>query len=208
LSPTPPTLSREEAVTRALTVRPDLTLARAEVAMARIAPPQEMAGGGMEPMGMMGMMGCTSNGEGRGLNAISTWGDSPSSQGLRQYATAPPPFQNLVQGKTLAAAARVQVALDRLDSMVLMIRQEVAAAFIQYDAAQHALDIYAQGVREPARQNLEIVRKAYELGRIPLLEVINEQRKYIDIEMGYAEALKEAYDAGVEIERAVGAVNL
>ena len=39
----------------------------------------------------------------------------------------------------------------------------------------------------------------------PLLDVIAEQRRYIEVEMGYTEALKQVYDAAVEIERAVGA---
>jgi hypothetical protein len=47
------------------------------------------------------------------------------------------------------------------------------------------------------------VRQAYELGRIPVLDVIAEQRRYIDIEMGYTDALKLVYDAGTETQRAV-----
>ena len=50
-----------------------------------------------------------------------------------------------------------------------------------------------------------MVRQSYELGRGTLLDVIAEQRRYIEIEMGYTEALKQVYDAAVEIERAVGA---
>jgi cobalt-zinc-cadmium efflux system outer membrane protein len=59
-------------------------------------------------------------------------------------------------------------------------------------------------VREVARQNLEVIRQAYALGRTSVLDVISEQRRYIDIEMGYTEALKQVYDATVDIERAVG----
>ena len=86
----------------------------------------------------------------------------------------------------------------------LTIRQEVTAAFTQYEAAQRALDIYTQGVRELARQNLEVVRQTYTLGRATLMDVIAEQRRYIDIETGYTEALKQTYDAVVDIECAVG----
>jgi cobalt-zinc-cadmium efflux system outer membrane protein len=82
----------------------------------------------------------------------------------------------------------------------------VAAAFTQHEAAERALDIYTRGVLEVARQNLEVIRKTYQLGRATLLEVITEQRRYIDIEMGYTEALQQAYNAAVDIERAVGAV--
>jgi len=37
-----------------------------------------------------------------------------------------------------------------------------------------------------------------------LLDVITEQRRYIDIEMGYTDALKQVYNAAIEIERAAG----
>jgi cobalt-zinc-cadmium efflux system outer membrane protein len=59
-------------------------------------------------------------------------------------------------------------------------------------------------VREVARQNLEVVRQTYTLGRTTLLDVIAEQRRYIDIETGYTDALKQVYDAVVDIERTVG----
>ena len=55
-----------------------------------------------------------------------------------------------------------------------------------------------------ARQNLEVVRQTYTLGRATLLDVIAEQRRYIDIEMGYTDILKQVYDAVVDMERAVG----
>jgi outer membrane protein TolC len=87
-----------------------------------------------------------------------------------------------------------------------MVRQEVKAAFTQYAAAERALSTYTRGVWEVARENLAVVRRAYELGRHPLLDVIAEQRRYIEAEMGYTDVLKHAYDAVLELERAVGSV--
>jgi len=95
-------------------------------------------------------------------------------------------------------------AQRRLALVTLTIRQEVTAAFTQYEAAQCALEISTHGVREAARQNLEVVRQTYTLGRATLLDVIAEQRRYIDIETGYTDALKQVYDAVVDMERAVG----
>jgi cobalt-zinc-cadmium efflux system outer membrane protein len=105
------------------------------------------------------------------------------------------------------AVAEAQAAARRVEFVALTLRQEVSAAFTQHEAAQRSLEIYGPGVREVARQNLEVVRKTYELGRIPLLDVIAEQRRYIEIEMGYTEAMKQVYDAVVEIERAVGTLD-
>ena len=114
------------------------------------------------------------------------------------------PLRNRNQGNIAAAFAEARAAERRQDFATLTVRQEVAAAFIQQEAAQRALETYAQGVREVAGQNLEVIRKAYALGRTSVLDVISEQRRYIDIEMGYTEALKQVYDAVVDIERAVG----
>src|SRR4029434_5231184 len=80
----------------------------------------------------------------------------------------------------------------------------LAAAFAQLEAAQRSLEIYGRGVRDVARRNLEVVRGSYELGRGSLLDVIAEQRRFIDVETGYTDALKQVYDAAVDVERAVG----
>ena len=67
------------------------------------------------------------------------------------------------------------------------------------------MDLYEAGVRDIARRNLDIVRRSYELGRGSLLDVIGEQRRYLEIETAFTTVLKDLYDAYVEIERAVGA---
>ena len=85
-------------------------------------------------------------------------------------------------------------------------RQEVDTAFTQLDAARRALALYERGVRDVARRNLEVVRRTWELGRGTLLDVITEQRRLIEIENGYTDALKQVFDAIVEIERAVGPI--
>jgi len=40
--------------------------------------------------------------------------------------------------------------------------------------------LYRRGVRDQAARNLDVVRQTYGYGRIPLLDVIAEQRRYID----------------------------
>jgi cobalt-zinc-cadmium efflux system outer membrane protein len=142
------------------------------------------------------------------LRGITASGGTRPIQDVFQYVGAGVsitlPVRNRNQGNIAAAMATAKAAQRRLAAVMLTIRQEVTAAFTQYDAAQRALDIYTQGVREPARENLDVVRQTYTLGRATLMDVIAEQRRYIDIETGYTEALKQAYDAAVDIERAVG----
>lgn len=193
-------------LTQALATRPDLLAARAEDTMAEAMIHKEQAEGRWDASVNIGYM---RQDFGYDLRGFTAEGGTRPIQDVFQYVGAGVsialPVRNRNQGNIAAAMATTKAAQRRLAAVMLTVRQEVTAAFTQYDAAQRALDIYTQGVREPARQNLEVVRRTYTLGRATLMDVIAEQRRYIDIETGYTEALKQAYDAAVDIERAIGA---
>jgi outer membrane protein, heavy metal efflux system len=72
------------------------------------------------------------------------------------------------------------------------------------DKAMESLRIFRDGVRGQASQNLDVVRRTYELGRTQLLDVIAEQRRFIDIEMGYTEVLNRYYQALVRLRIVTG----
>jgi outer membrane protein TolC len=55
-----------------------------------------------------------------------------------------------------------------------------------------------------AKQNLDVVRQTYELGRGTLLDVLTEQRRYLDVERAYTDALREAYEANAALKQALG----
>jgi cobalt-zinc-cadmium efflux system outer membrane protein len=205
LRPAPVRLDRQEGLTRALAARSDLLMARAEVAMAEAMIQKERAEGRWDASVNVGYMRQDFGYDLRGLTAS---GSTQPIQDVFHYVGAGVsitlPVRNQNQGNIAAALASTTAAQRRLAFVTLTIRQEVTAVFTQYDAAQRALEIYTQGVQEVARQNLEVVRQTYTLGRATLLDVIAEQRRYIDVEMGYTDALKKVYDAVVDIERAVG----
>ena len=58
-----------------------------------------------------------------------------------------------------------------------------------------ALQAYSGDAIMLARQNLDVVRQTYELGRGTLLDVLNEQRRYFDLERSLTDVLHEAYEA-------------
>jgi outer membrane protein, heavy metal efflux system len=201
------TRARERALSEALSSRPDLLAARAEVAMARAKIRKEEAEGRWDASVNVGYM---RQNFGFDLNGLTDRGEPRPITDIFHYVgggvTVMLPVLNRNQGNVTAAFAETQAAERRQAFAVLSVRQEVQAAFVQYEAATRALETYAHGVRDLARQNLEVIRKAHQLGRTSLLEVIAEQRRYIEVEMGYTEALQHAYNAVVELERAVGTV--
>jgi len=205
LRPAQVPLDLHTGLTQALATRADLLVARAEVAMAEAMIQKEKAEGRWDASVNVGYMRQDFGYDLRGLTAS---GSTQPIQDVFHYVGAGVsitlPVRNQNQGNIAAALASTTAAQRRLALVTLTIRQEVTAAFTQYDAAQRALDIYTQGVWDVARQNLDVVRQTYELGRATVLDVIAEQRRYIDVETGYTEALKQAYDAVVDMERAVG----
>ncbi len=204
LGPRPFELDRIQALERALAGRPDVVIARAEAAMAHAKIRREEAEGRWDAKLNLGYQ---RQDFGFSLNGLTDRGGTRPIQDTFHYVgggvTILLPVRNRNQGNVAAATAEAQGAERKREAAELIIRQEVAAAFTQLDAAQRALEIYTRGVRDVAGRNLGVVRQAYELGRIPVLDVIAEQRRYIDIEMGYTDALKLVNDAGIEIQRAV-----
>jgi cobalt-zinc-cadmium efflux system outer membrane protein len=204
LIPPAMTLDRAAGVARALERRPDLRVAQADAAMARAKILKEQAEGRWDASVNFGYQ---RQDFGYDLQGLTDRGATRPIQDVFHYVgagiTITLPIRNRNEGNIAAARAEALATERRVEFTVLTIRQEVGAAFTQHEAAQRALEIYARGVRDLARQTLDVVRKTYDLGRASLLDVIAEQRRFIEIEMGYTESLKQAYNAVVEIERAV-----
>jgi cobalt-zinc-cadmium efflux system outer membrane protein len=185
--------------------RPDLALVRAEVAAAAARVRKEEAEGrwdasvnvGYQRQQMgFGVMGITESG---GTREVA---DTFHFFGAGVTITLP--VRNRNQGSIAAARAETRAVDRRRELVELTIRQEVQSAYAQYASARRGVDLYERGVRDVARRNYDTIRRAYELGRGSLLDVIGEQRRYLEIEAGYTDTLKQLYDAAAEIERATG----
>lgn len=112
------------------------------------------------------------------------------------------PLRNRNQGAIEAAVAEKAAATRRREFAELTVRREVASAFARYESAAKAAEIYRVGVQGQADANLSVVRQTYELGSKTLLDFIAEQRRFIEVQTGYIDALVNSYTARVDIERA------
>jgi outer membrane protein, heavy metal efflux system len=114
------------------------------------------------------------------------------------------PIFNRNQGAVVADKAAIQAAHSQVTAVDLNLRHEVAQNLIRFNGAQERVAVYRRGVRDQANHNLDIVRQTYRYGRTTLLDVIAEQRRYIDLETGYTDILLDAYAARIALEQAVG----
>ena len=193
----------------ALRERPDLRAARAleYVAEARIA--QARSEGRLDAS-LTGKYELMNFGfPQQGLNAS---GELAPIQGrfhsLAVGVTLDVPVRNRNQGAIAAAVAEKAAATQRRQFTELTVQREVAAALARYQSAARAAEIYRVGVQGQASTNLDVIRQTYELGSKTLLDVIAEQRRFIETQTGYIEALVNTYQARVEIERATASPNL
>jgi cobalt-zinc-cadmium efflux system outer membrane protein len=115
------------------------------------------------------------------------------------------PLADRNQGNIEAAVARQRAARLRRESLERVVRQEVMSAAARLAASRSALQLFEAGVIGQSQENLRVVRGAYQLGELRLLDVINEQRRLIDTQRAHTELLRDAYAAMVELERAIGA---
>ena len=116
------------------------------------------------------------------------------------------PLRDGRQGEVAAAEAQRVGAQAQLEAARLTAQTEVAAARARDGHARRALALYTSETRNLARRNLDVVSQTYDAGRMTLLDVLNERRRYLDTERAYTNALREAYQARQALRAALGEV--
>jgi cobalt-zinc-cadmium efflux system outer membrane protein len=115
------------------------------------------------------------------------------------------PVLNRNQGEVAAARAEYAGAESAYEAARLAADAELAAARARDERSRQAVSAYT-GAQTLARQNLTVVGQSYELGRVTIFDVLAQQRRYLDVERAYTEALRTAYEARTALTRALGGV--
>ena len=116
------------------------------------------------------------------------------------------PIASRNQGNVAAAEAERTGAAAQLEATRLTVQAEIAAARSRDEHARQALQSYSGDAIRLASQNLDVIRQTYELGRGTLFDVLNEQRRYFEIEQSFTDVLSEAYEARQALKAALGEV--
>jgi cobalt-zinc-cadmium efflux system outer membrane protein len=118
-------------------------------------------------------------------------------------ATVTLPLLNRNQGEVAAARAERAGAVALQEAAALSAKTEIAAARAADQRAREAVTLFAGDGQKLARQNLSIVRQSCELGHSTIFEVVAEQKRSLDFEQAYTEALRAAYEARTALDRAL-----
>ena len=108
------------------------------------------------------------------------------------------------RGNTDAAMARATGARLHREHLESAVPRDVEAAYARWTAARDTVSVFRQGVVDQADRNLVVMREAYTLGQLRLLDVLNEQRRLIETRLAHIDAETELAQAAADLERAVG----
>ena len=116
------------------------------------------------------------------------------------------PLFNRNQGEVGAARAEQTRALAAHEAARLSANSEIAGARALDQRAHEATRLFSTDARALARRNLEVMVQSYLLGRVTVFDVLAEQRRFLEIEHAYSDALRAAFDARTALLQAWGGV--
>lgn len=103
-----------------------------------------------------------------------------------------------------AAAARTRSAAALRAHLEAAIPLELHSAWQLFQSARAASRLLNSEVLQQSEQNLSVIRQAYRLGQLRLLDVLNEQRQLLESKLAAIEAQAAMRRALAELERALG----
>ncbi|WP_085579765.1 MULTISPECIES: TolC family protein [unclassified Pseudomonas] len=116
----------------------------------------------------------------------------------------PIPLFNRNQGNVLAAARRADQARDLRNATELRLRTEIQTALEQWRTANGEAQAFDQNILPAAQRAVDSATRGFEMGKFAFLDVLDAQRTLIGARTQYVQAVAEATDARVRVERIFG----
>jgi cobalt-zinc-cadmium efflux system outer membrane protein len=140
-----------------------------------------------------------------GLNALGVPNPLRDRDNVLTFGLSIPIFTSgRNAGNVDAATARLSAARQHREAIEAAVPHEVDAAYQRWTAAKEAVALFQHGVVDQSEKNLNVMRQAYTLGQLRLIDVLNEQRRLVDTELAYIDAQTELAQASADLERAMG----
>lgn len=114
------------------------------------------------------------------------------------------PLLSRNQGQIEAARARARAATLRREYLERAIRGEIMGAYGRSLAARQAVETFDASVMQQSQESVRVLRATYAAGEVRLFDVLTEQRRLIDTQKAYTEAIRQEALARVAVERAIG----
>ncbi len=118
------------------------------------------------------------------------------------------PLFNRNQGLIAESRATRERLRHERSALRLAIEQDVVAAFNSLQAARSAAKHLRDQVLGTLDENVELLQRSFEAGRIGATEVLTLRREFVAGRREYIEALADAWLARIELDLAIGRLSL
>lgn len=129
---------------------------------------------------------------------------APSFNSVTAGISFPLPFSKMNKGSINAAKQRIQQANLQYEQAELQVQNEIMKAYYQYETASKQVAHFEGGLLKQAAEVLKGKIYSYTRGDTSLLEVLNAQRTYNDVQTRYYETVFNFDSALIELERSAG----
>lgn len=129
---------------------------------------------------------------------------APPFTGVTAGIAIPLKFSNFNKGAVRAARFREQQAETQYQQALLQVQTEVMQAYRSYQSLMQQVGHYENGMLQAAREVIDGKVYSYNRGEVSLLEVLDAQRTFDDVQAQYIETLFNYSTALVELEKSAG----
>ena len=144
-------------------------------------------------------------GYGNDFNALE---DAPIAKSFTVGISIPLKFSNFRKGELKIARYQENQAEEILKKVQLHICNEMAQAFRNYESSLEQADNYESGLLQKSKEVLRGKMYSYQRGETSLLDVLNAQRTFNEVQATYFESLRNCLVSLIELERAAGFWNV
>lgn len=132
--------------------------------------------------------------------AAVRYNDNSNSTNASLMVGVPLMIHNRNQGNILKAHAELAAAQHEVKRLELLLQEQLAAAFRDYEIAREQVDQYRRDILPDARRSLELVRTGYQQGEFGYLQLLTAQQTYSRTNLAYIERLRELRPRAVDIQ--------
>ncbi|MDL2322633.1 TolC family protein [Bacteroidales bacterium OttesenSCG-928-A17] len=129
---------------------------------------------------------------------------APEFKSISAGISIPLKFSNTNKGELRAAQLAVKQSELEYEAIEMQIASEVILAHNKYLTTCRQVEQFNTGLLEDAKIILDKRTYSYERGETSILEVLNAQRTYNDIQISYIETLYDCAVALIDLERISG----
>ena len=137
-------------------------------------------------------------------NSYLPTNNGPSATAYTAGIAIPLKFSNFYKGQVKLAQFQISQSEELYNKAELQIQTEIMQAMQRYQALCKQVDSFDHGMLEGAQNVRKGKIYSYNRGETSLLEVLNAQRTFNDVQQSYYEALFNRAVALVELEKAAG----